>query len=112
MERAYVVSKAGVKEAEGEVVSEERPLYSVGFARKVRVRLGRGEYLAVLKLVRNPRGVVKGYVEVYDASGVVVFRAAYRKLKLRRSFGDPKYAWVVESLVRHLKMPIKRLNLR
>ncbi len=41
----------------------------------------------------------------------MVFRAVYRRLKLRRSMGDPKYAWIVKLVADYLKLPVKRYNL-
>ncbi len=106
-----VVSKDGVREPEARRV-RTKPLYARGEAYLLRdVSVGEGEYLVQASFVRNLRGHVKGTIEVYTGDGALVYRAVYRKLKIRRSMGDPKYAWVVQRVVEHLKLPVKRMNL-
>ena len=89
-----------------------KPTYSRGFAETLYVNLSEGEYAVQVRLVKNLKGHVKGWIEVYDSDGRMVYRAVYRKLKLRYSKGDATYAWIVERVAEHLKLPIKRSNLR
>ncbi len=106
-----VVSKEGVREPEARRI-RVKPLYVKGEAYLLKdVRVGEGEYLVQASFVRNLRGHVKGTMEVYTGDGALVYRAVYRKLKVRRSMGDPKYAWVVKKVVEHLKLPVKRMSL-
>ncbi len=106
-----VVSKEGVREPEAKRI-RVKPLYVKGEAYLLKdVRVGEGEYLVQASFVRNLRGHVKGTMEVYTGDGALVYRAVYRKLKVRRSMGDPKYAWVVKKVVEHLKLPVKRMSL-
>ncbi len=106
-----VVSKEGVREPEAKRI-RVKPLYVKGEAYLLKdVRVGEGEYLVQASFVRNLRGHVKGTMEVYTGDGALVYRAVYRKLKVRRSMGDPKYAWAVKKVVEHLKLPVKRMSL-
>ncbi len=91
---------------------EARPLYAVGEARIVEPRgLGEDEVIVYVHLVRNPRGRVKGFMEVYGADGALLYRAVYRKLKLRYSKGNPKYSWAARMAAEHIKLPVKRYSL-
>ncbi len=88
-----------------------KSVYSRGWARECVVELGEDEYAVQVYLVKNLYGHVKGVIEVYRSDGTMVFRAVYRRLKLRRSMGDPKYAWIVKLVADYLKLPVKRYNL-
>jgi len=70
-----------------------------------------GWYLVYVYLVKNLRGHVKGFIEVYSPDAQLLYRAVYRKLKLRYSYGDPRYAWIVEKVVDYLRLPVKNMNL-
>jgi len=101
----------GVRVPEGSR-REARPLYAVGEARIVELRgLGEDEVIVYVHLVRNPRGRVKGFMEVYGADGALLYRAVYRKLKLRYSKGNPKYSWAARMAAEHIKLPVKRYSL-
>jgi len=89
-----------------------KPTYSKGSAETLYVNLSEGEYAVQVRLVKNLKGHVKGWIEVYDSNGRLVYRAVYRKLKLRYSKGDVAYAWIVERVIEHLRLPIKRSNLK
>jgi len=99
----------------GRVVKEYKPsggvpdVYSRGEGEEVNVEYGGEEIVAVLEMKKNFRGRVEGKVEVYDR-GKLVYRAVYRKLKLRGSFGDPAYHFFVKKLFEYLKIPVKREN--
>ena len=88
-----------------------KSVYSRGWAQECVVELGEDEYAVQVYLVKNLYGHVKGVIEVYRSDGTMVFRAVYRRLKLRRSMGDPKYAWIVKLVADYLKLPVKRYNL-
>ncbi|MET1102115.1 MAG: hypothetical protein ABWW69_06560 [Pyrodictiaceae archaeon] len=92
-------------------VEEDKPTYSRGEAKKIVVNLPWGAYAVQVHMVRNFRGHVKGWINVYDYKGRLVFRAVYRKLKLRYSCGDKGLAWIVELVAEKLKLPLKRINL-
>ena len=84
-------------------------LYKVGTAEIREVKYSPSQVLVILDLTVNSRGKVEGYAEVYDR-GEPVYRAVYRKLKLRGSKGDPTYSIFVENLFKHLKLKVKRVN--
>jgi len=108
---ALIVSRDGeVKPAKG-VEEYIKPVYVKGKAKKIIVNLSDNEYAVQVHLVRNIYGKVKGFIEVYDNNGSLLFRAVYRKLKLRRSMGEIKYAWIVKVVADKIKLPVKRYNL-
>jgi hypothetical protein len=76
--------------------------YSRGEAWLYNVNLKPGELAVQVRLVRGLRGRVRGYIAVYDSSGVEVYRVVIRKLKIRPSRGDIGYHWVVERVVEKL----------
>ncbi len=85
--------------------------YSKGEAYLAAIEVPEGHLLVHLHMVKNLRGHVKGVITVYDSEGREVYRAVYRRLKLRYSRGDPAYAWAVLKVVEHLRIPFKRQNL-
>jgi hypothetical protein len=110
--KVFLVSRDGrVVEVTGPRVGPAEKTYSRGEAYRVRVKPREDELVVYVVLVRGLRGRVKGYFEVYDRSGRMVYRAVYRKLKVRYSKGDPNYAWAVERVVEKLGIPVKRFNL-
>ena len=110
---ALVVKSDGtVVEAKPKTQYPVKPVYSRGEAYLVHVEVGENEYAVQVHLVRNLRGHVKGYIEVYNKDGTLLYRAVYRKLKLRYSKGDDQYAWVAETVANYLKLPVKRVNLK
>jgi len=88
-----------------------KPTYSKGHAYLLHVEVPDNAYAVQACFTRNWRGMVKGFIEVYDSSGALLFRAVYRKLKLRYSKGDPAYAWLARLAASVLKLPVKRENL-
>ncbi len=107
-----LVSRNGeVKEPRPRIQQPTSPTYSRGEAYRVYINVPEDWFLVQVHLVRNLRGHVKGYIEVYAPSGERLFRAVYRKLKLRYSDGDPQYAWIVQRVADYLKLPIKNINL-
>ncbi len=110
--KVFIVSRHGeVREVSGPRLGAAEKTYSRGEAYRVRVEPGNNEVVVYAVLVRGLRNRVKGYFEVYDKDGVLLYRAVYRRLKLRYSKGDPNYAWAVKLVVEHLKLPVKRYNL-
>ncbi len=87
-----------------------KPIYARGEAWLVKVHIPEGAYLVHMHFIRNLRGHVKGVIRVMNSEGVEVLKVVYRKLKIRKSSGDSSYAWVVEKVVNHLKLPVKRFN--
>ena len=68
------------------------------------------EVLVKVRFVKNLWGRVRGEIEVYNNDGELVLKTVYRKLKIRRSKGDPEYGWAIECLMDKLKLPVKRYN--
>ncbi|AEM39388.1 hypothetical protein Pyrfu_1531 [Pyrolobus fumarii 1A] len=110
--KVFVVSRNGnVVEVTGPRVGAAEKTYSRGEAYLVKVQPGKDDVVVYVVLVKGLRGRVKGYFEVYDSTGRLVYRAVYRKLKLRYSKGDPNYAWAVKLVVEKLDIPVKKYNL-
>ncbi len=87
----------------------QEKVYKEGLAEIKEVKYTPPQVLVILDLTVNNKGKVEGYAEVYDM-GEMVYRAVYRKLKLRGSKGDPSYSVFVENLFKHLKLKVKRVN--
>lgn len=110
---AVIVGPGGVRLVKpGSEARRVRGTYSKGSAYSVKVDLDPGEVLVHARLVRDPRGVVRGVFTVYNHEGRVVLEAVYRRLKIRRRRGDPGYAWAVEEAVKALGLEryVKRFN--
>ena len=88
-------------------------VYSRGVAEEKEVKYDTNEVLVLITFVQTPqkklKRKVKGEITVFD-EGKMVYRAVYRELKLRGSYGDPKYFKYVETVLRSLNVPIKRSN--
>ncbi|BES81406.1 hypothetical protein [Pyrodictium abyssi] len=109
---ALLVSENGeIVEPRPRITQKEKPLYSRGSAYTASIAVPQGWYLVYVYLVKNLRGHVKGFIEVYSPDAQLLYRAVYRKLKLRYSYGDPRYAWIVQKVVDYLKLPVKNMNL-
>ncbi len=105
------LSSGEIKSAKPKRREETQPVYRRGKAYFVLLSLPENHVAVQVHLVRNLRGVVKGFIEVYNREGIKLYRAVYRKLKLRYSCGDPYYAWVVELVTKKLGLPVKNTNL-
>ncbi|MCY0867744.1 MAG: hypothetical protein OWQ48_00720 [Desulfurococcus sp.] len=53
-------------------------------------------------------GRVKGYIAVYNHRGEIVYKAKYQNGVLRRSIGDPVYAWLVRVYVDTHRIPVSK----
>ncbi len=112
VKKVFLVSRDGsVVEVTGPRVGEAPRTYSRGEAYRVRVKPREDQLVVYVVLVRGLRGRVKGYFEVYDRDGRLLYRAVYRRLKVRYSKGDPEYAWAVKLVAEKLGIPVKRYNL-
>ncbi len=102
-----------LNKADGYIVEETKakPTYARGEAKKIKLRLNRGEYVVYGWFVKNFLGRVKGYIEVYSYRGELVYRAKYVDGELRRSRGNPVNAWLVRVFAEHLKIPVKKTRL-
>ena len=111
---ALVVSREGGVRKFSRVAGAAPTTYKVGEARYVEEDLKEGEYAVQVRLVRGLKGRVNGHITVYDSKGAPVFKAVYRKGKLRRSFGDLRYAKIVETVVYTIGLDkyVKRTNWR
>ncbi len=89
-----------------------KPIYRKGEALEAKAKLPENpdEVLVKVRFVKNLMGKVKGEIEVYNSEGELVLKTVYRKLKVRRSRGDPEYRWAIECLMDKLKLPVKRYN--
>jgi hypothetical protein len=109
---ALIVGAYGSVRRPSRVSGEAPKTYSVGESRYLEEELGEGEHAVQIRLVRNPRGEVKGYILVLDSGGNPAFKAVYRRGKLRRSFGDLRYARIVETVAYTIGLHkyVKRTN--
>ena len=108
----FIVTKDGKVEVvrSGKRI-EVKPTYVKGYAYRINVKQPEKAVLVQVNMVKCLRDKVKGEILVYDGNETPVFRAVYRKLKIRRVFGDPKYGEYVKIICRYLKIPVKRYNL-
>ncbi|MCI4397008.1 MAG: hypothetical protein JHC28_05560 [Thermoprotei archaeon] len=112
-ENAFYVSKEKVTEVEPLKKTNVSPLYKNGEAFIIQPKMQpKAEVIVRVSLVRNLRGKVKGYIEVFDAEGQIVLRTKYSKLKIRRCYGNTEYAWAIKSVASFLNLPVKRHNFR
>jgi len=104
--RVELITQASVGES-------ARGTYSRGKAVWAEIALGEGDYLVAASLVRNTRGHVSGFFEVIDWTGRTLLRAVYRRLKIRRSSGDPSYSWAIERALEAFKLDryVRRINM-
>ena len=95
------------------IISSEdiKPTYARGWARRLGVKIMHGEYLIQLRFVRNFLGKVKGLIEVYNHRGELIYRAKYCDGELRRSIGNPIYAWIIRLIAERLRIPVKSTRL-
>ncbi|MCE4614825.1 MAG: hypothetical protein F7B60_04785 [Desulfurococcales archaeon] len=110
---AFIVNEKGeIIELTSGDACKECKTYTKGEAKKIIVEeLSRDEYLVVVKLVRNLRGHVFGEIIVYDWKQDLLFRAVYRKLKLHKTFGESRFAWIPRIIADKIKLYVKRYNL-
>ncbi len=109
--RAFVVNVNTMDVRELEPREKLSPLlYSKGWSSSVNVKLERDEVLVVAEFLLNPQGKVKGKFTVLSNKGGILYKAVYRKLKIRGSYGDPKYHKYVKAVVEKLNIPVKREN--
>lgn len=90
---------------------EGKPLYARGWAKNIDVILEHGDYVIQIVFIRNFLGKVKGVIEVYNHKGELVYKAVYRDSELRRSRGNPLYAWIVRFIAEKLRIPVKGTRL-
>ncbi|ADI32066.1 hypothetical protein [Staphylothermus hellenicus] len=114
---AYIYSRTKgfipVDRASEYVVSREpdKPTYVKGSAWKLYIRLNHGEYVVYGWFVRNFLGKVKGFISVYNYRGELLYRAKYYDGVLRKSIGDPIYAWLIRLFIEKTRLPIKKMRL-
>lgn len=108
----FIVSDTGeIREAKPRQLNRVKPVYSRGEAYEASFDVPFNWLLVYIWLVKNLRGHVKGFFEVYSRDAELLYRAVYKRLKLRRSRGDPRYAWIVRLVASHLNIPVKNTNL-
>jgi len=90
---------------------EIRPTYSKGWAKRLCIKTNQGDYVIQIAFVKNFLGKVKGYIEVYNYKGELVYRAVYKDGELRRSIGEPIYAWIIRLVSQELRIPVKKTRL-
>jgi len=91
------------------ILSKTKPTYSVG--ESINIKLDKNNLYVYLRFLKNLRNKVYGRILVIDR-GNIVLELKYRKLKIKRISGDPKYYIYVKNILDHLKIPIKRVNLK
>ncbi|MGC8621814.1 MAG: hypothetical protein ACP5I6_01870 [Caldisphaera sp.] len=78
---------------------DDKGTYKKGKAGKVTLRLNINEYAVHVTLVKNPKNRIKGRLKVYNCDAQEVLEVKYEKLKIRRSWGDPSYAWIIDKAI-------------
>lgn len=112
----YFAIRRDCARASSQVIEKTQtsPTYVRGEAYDLVVGIPPEAFLVYLDMRRNPRRRVKGDIVVYDSAGVTLFRAVYRKLKVRiiDCHIDQKLAYtIVKCAVDLLKLPVKRYGL-
>lgn len=88
-----------------------RPTYARGWAKRVAASVKREDLIIYARFVRNFRGKVKGHIAVLSHRGELLFRAKYDGGALRRSAGNPAYAWLVRLFAERAKIPVTSASL-
>jgi hypothetical protein len=83
------------------------PLYRRGSAKLVKIEVDHGDLVVYVHLVKNFKGAVKGYLNVYSSKGELLYRAKYCDGVVRFSKGSPVYAWLVRVVLDATKTPVK-----
>jgi len=91
--------------------TEAKPIYVRGSARRVSLRVEKGDYIIYVWMVRNFKKRVKGYILLFNHKGELVFKAKYSDGALRRSLGSPVYAWLIRMFVEQFKIPVSEIRL-
>jgi len=91
--------------------TEVKPVYVRGRAKRVSLRVEKGDFVIYVWMVRNYLKRVKGYILLFNHSGELVYKAKYVDGSLRRSVGSPVYAWLVRLFVEQLKIPVRETRL-
>ncbi|RLG87291.1 MAG: hypothetical protein DRO15_05105 [Thermoprotei archaeon] len=89
-----------------------KPLYAQGEAHEVYVNIPPDAYAVQLIMIKCLRNRVKGCIEVFSSDGRLLLRVKYQKFKVRKSVGDSKYSWIVDKIIKHLKIPVRRMNIK
>lgn len=88
-----------------------KPIYAKGEAKDVSIKTIHGDFIVYFSFVKNYKNTVKGYIQVFNHRGELVYRAKYRNGYLVKSRGDPIYAWLIRLFVDITKIPIKEIKL-
>jgi len=88
-----------------------KPVYCKGSARRIKLRVDKGDYIVYSYFTRNFLNIVKGYIEVYNYKGELLYRAKYVNGFLRKSIGNPVNAWLVRLFTDYFKIPVKETKL-
>lgn len=94
-------------------LSEEKikPIYAVGEAKLVKVKADHGDFVIHVYFVKNYMNRIKGFVDIYNHKGELLYRAKYINGFLVKSRGNPIYAWLVRLLFDSLKIPVRETRL-
>jgi len=91
--------------------SDYKPTYCRGWAKRVKVKVGKGDYVVYAVFTRNFLGRVKGYISAYNHRGELIYRAKYVDGVLRRSVGNPVNAWLIRLFIDVYRIPVKETHL-
>ncbi len=92
-------------------IEDIKPIYSGGYAKRYYIMLSHGDYAIQVSFVKNLWGKVKGFITVYNSRGEMIYRAKYDNGFVRKSVGNPVFAWIVRVVIDALKIPVKKLEL-
>lgn len=88
-----------------------KPTYAKGTGKMIKVRVSKGDFIVYGWFVKNFLGKVKGFITIYNYRGEAIYRARYRDGVLRRSFGEPIYAWLIRIFIDINKINVKESKL-
>lgn len=92
-----------------EIKQKLKPTYAKGEC--YYVKLPEKGLIIYLRFLKNIKNMVLGRILVIENQSIVL-ELKYRKLKLKKIKGNENYYQYVKLVLDHLKIPIKRINLR
>ncbi|MEM3926297.1 MAG: hypothetical protein QXS23_05830 [Desulfurococcaceae archaeon] len=110
----YIYSREkGLSTFSGFVIeeSQDKPTYVKGWAKIVKIAVEPGYFVIYSRFVKNFAGRVKGYISVYNYKGELLYRGKYVDGVVRRSVGNPIYAWLIRVFVDVVKIPVTKMIL-
>ena len=112
--RLFFVINSSCKELRYEVkeVREEKATYAKGYLKILTINTPDNAIIIQLDFRRNPRGIIKGDIYIFDCKGNKLGRAVYRKLKVRLiEYSTASVLELLKCVFRKLKLPVKKYGI-